>query len=134
MPDPVWVMIPSRLGAWARLFAHRQPLRWCYLGSDVGRRAAAIRAMGSGGYLEIGETLNQVAEELRQPFLDWLAGIGSGQRSPKEWWGLRMASKSPLQNDLFLLVCYATLVEGWVVGRWARPDVIIVEDVWLASM
>lgn len=80
----------------------------------------------------IGGELNRVARSLKQPFLDWIAEIGRGQRTKLNWWASRLASKSPLQTDFFLLVVYTQLVNAWLErAREAPLRVLVVEDPWL---
>jgi len=81
----------------------------------------------------VGETLTRLAYELKQPFLDWLAVMGRAQPDPVIWWGSTLASRSPLQTDIFLLVCYAELVHRWI--EQAAPSssrLVVIEDPWLA--
>lgn len=83
--------------------------------------------------LEVAEGLHRAAGELKQPFADWIAAIGSQQRNPVNWWCARLASRSPLQTDAFLLLCCVRLITGWVRGD-APPGqarILVVGDPWL---
>src|SRR5207244_2298916 len=74
--------------------------------------------------------LTEIALCLKQPFLDWIARLGTMQRSPREWWASALASKSPLQSDLFFLVCYGEVLARWA-GAGAPVQMVVVEDPWL---
>ncbi len=101
---------------------------WCYLGTDVASHERLRRA--SAGEVRIGAELTEIALRLKQPFLDWIAALGPQQQDPVIWWASAMASKSPLQSDLFYFVCYGEILAAWSVGE-SSPQVVVVEDVWL---
>lgn len=129
-----WVTGPRHAPRLARVFAP-EVVEWCYLGTDVERRARVAKALGPARWVPIGEDVTQLAYDLKQPFLDWLSGIGRRQPDPVIWWGSALASRSPLQTDLFLLVCYAELVHRWLDGPAPSASrMIVVEDPWLVLM
>ena len=108
---------------------------WSYLGTDLRRRAEVTRALSDAHRVRIGEPLNQIAHRLKEPFSAWVADLGSAQPQPWRWWASRLASKSPVQTDFFLLLCYAELVSCWIDGRLTpRPAIVVVEDPWLLQM
>ena len=106
-------------------------LTWCYLGTDVAARERLRQAHGDD--VPLGETLTAIALRLKQPFLDWLARLGADQREPARWWASALASKSPLQCDLFFLACYGEAIAGWA-ERGSPAGVIVIEDAWLWSV
>lgn len=101
---------------------------WCYLGRDESLQHR-IRSQ-CGDAVSVGVALTEVALRLKQPFLDWIAAIGSKQRQPVIWWASAVASKSPLQSDLFFLVCYGEILADWSAGE-SPAQVIVIEDAWL---
>lgn len=106
---------------------------WCYLGTDAERRSSVVKALAFAREVPIGEALTRLAHEIKQPFLDWISEAGAYQPDATVWWGSTLASTSPLQTDLFLLVCYAELVRSWAhetAGTTRR--VVVVENPWLA--
>lgn len=134
MPDGVrlWVVAPGRLKSLVKTFP-AEGFEWCYFGTDIRKREGASALLSRARKVSIGEELNALARETKQPFLDWMAEIGSRQRSKRTWWASNVGSKSTLQTDFFLLVCYTRLVTSWLSeNREMRRRLLIVEDPWLA--
>src|SRR5712692_5952854 len=110
-------------------------LEWCYFGTDLSRRGKVNEILAAGKLISITEELNRVAFDTKQPFLDWIAEIGSRQKNKLSWWASKIASKSPVQTDFFLLVCYHRLFRSWVFGeRQSGTRIVVVEDPWLRSL
>jgi hypothetical protein len=108
---------------------------WCYLGVDVSRRRKAGHRLSHIQRVSIGEELNRVAHDIKQRFLDWMGVIAVHQRNRLNWWASAMSSRSPLQTDFFLLMCYAELVRGWIRDdRRNVTRIVVVEDPWLLRM
>lgn len=105
-------------------------LTWCYLGMDVAARARLRRECGED--VAIGSAVTEIALRLKQPFLDWIAELGARQRRPQHWWSSALASKSPLQSDMFFLACYGETLALWT-RTGAPAQVIVIEDPWLWS-
>jgi len=123
---------PQRSRRFAQAFSAAQA-EWCYLGWDPLQVAHSESACAHLPRVWMGEELNRTAHVLKQPFLDWLSTLGRAQRHPARWWSSRMASKSPVQTDLFLLMCYTEIVASWVEqneGQRAHR-IVVVEDPWL---
>ena len=126
-----WVIDPAHMTLLAKRLSD-QPVEWCYLGTEASTRARAERLFSLDTHVSIAEELTRVAYENKQPFLDWITQIGFRQRDALAWWSSRIASKSPLQTDGFLLVCYAQLVRAWLsCESGSSRRVVIVEDPWL---
>jgi len=106
---------------------------WLYLGKDLEKREVVARWLGEKGILPLGDRLQEVAERLRQPFLDFIAALGKMQADRLGWWSSSCSWKDPGASDLFLLICYEHLVEQLTRERQGgeRPLVVVVEDPWL---
>lgn len=106
---------------------------WAYLGKDLARREAVARRLGEKGLLSLGDRLHEVAEGLRQPFLDFIADLGRIQTDQFGWWSSSCSWKDPEASNLFLLICYEHLV-GRLVEELEDNGMrllIVVEDPWL---
>lgn len=91
--------------------------------------------MSSARPLRLGGRLQEIAEQLRRPYIEFVAGLGRQQSDETMWWASAFASKSPLQTDFFLLVCYVALVLR-LVDEWKeqdRPLLVFVDDPWVLS-
>lgn len=117
-------------GAAGVILAPGDPRTWCYLGRDQELRLR-IRTL-CGDDVSIGTALTDVALRVKQPFLDWLARLGRRQPDAVRWWASAIASKSPLQSDIFFLVCYGEMLAAWA-GGGSPADVVVVEDPWLLA-
>ena len=125
---------PEQVSTIASQFAG-QNLEWCYFGTHFERKYKVSQVLPQACSMDIAEMLNRVAREAKQPFVDWIADIGKRQTNKLNWWASRIASKSPLQTDFFLLVCYHRLFSSWVSGgELSRIRVVVIEDPWLKLM
>ncbi len=107
--------------------------QWCYVGVSPAKRERFTQRLSLARRLSVGEELNRVAQDLRQPFVEWIAAIGARQRRQATWWSGRAASRSPIQTHLFLLTCYAHLVVRWAsrLDTFEGVRLVIVDDSWL---
>lgn len=112
-----------------------QPERWVYLGKSVSLRQRVERLAGATPRHSLGDTLQRVAAEVRQPFLDFVAEVGATESDPVAWWSTTFSWKVWGASDLFLLVCYLRM--GIELGKAALAGggrlVLVVEDPWLLA-
>lgn len=127
----ILVSRPSQVNAVSKVLS--EDGRWCYLGKNVAARRKISGSLGEERRFFLTERLHGTAIRLRQPFLDFIAGLGRKQCDSLIWWASRFASKSPFQTDFFLLVCYKALAMELIRGNnsEARDLAIFVEDPWL---
>ncbi len=107
--------------------------RWVYLGKEADGYRRAREQLGAEKEWPYGERLREVTEELRQPFLDFVAEVGACQRDPITWWSTRFSWKVWGASDLFLLVCYLAVAES-LMEEAERRGIglgVVVEDPWL---
>jgi len=130
--EALWLVTPRTAEATAASLSARA-WHWCYVGVSPARRQRLTQRLSIARRLSVGEELNRVAQDLRQPFVEWIAAIGARQRRQATWWSGRPASRSPLQTHLFLLVCYAHLIVRWAARFETLEGVrlVIVDDPWL---
>jgi hypothetical protein len=106
---------------------------WCYVGKDIKFRERVGRALGRERRFFLGSRLYRIAEDIRQPFLDFIAALGSRQKDKLNWWASRFASRDALQNDFFLINCYRHLVDD-IIEEFRREDAdicVLIQDRWL---
>ncbi len=106
---------------------------WLYLGKDVHQRQRVGEVLGLEKLWPLEDRLHRVASTLRQPFLDFVAMAGEGQRDAIAWRSSAIAWKSWGASDLFLLVCYLRVGIDVIQEAVSRhlSLVLIVEDPWL---
>lgn len=107
--------------------------RWCYIGKNAIEREKIAGTIGEDKRFYLKDRLHRIAEEFRQPYLDFVAGLGKHQKNALSWWSSRFASKSPLQTDFFLLLCYRVLIDN-VIKEFTKKKQsigIFVEDPWI---
>ena len=106
---------------------------WIYLGTSVQGKARVESRLRLENRWKGAEAFRQIAEELRQPFLDFVAHVGAHQKDPIAWWSSRFSWKMWSASDLFLLTCYLGLAQRQI--RQAQDQkvglLLIVEDPWL---
>lgn len=106
--------------------------RWAYFGKGVDPYRWTQTRFGSESEFRYEEKLRQAAEELRQPFLDFVAEIGSRQKDPVTWWSSRFSWKLWTASDLFLLLCYLSVARSLIEENLHEEKfLVIIEDPWL---
>lgn len=106
--------------------------KWCYLGKDVNKREKVTKILGQETRFYLKESLHNVAIQLSQPYLDFVAELGKGQKNQLNWWASKFASKSHFQMDFFLLFCYRILTLELIRQKnQGKNLVIFIEDPWL---
>lgn len=130
----LWVVGPRHVNRLAGRLSG-ESMEWCYFGTDTSQRGEVAATFAPAKFVSVTEELNRVAYDTKHPFLDWIAEIGSRQTNELNWWASKIASKSPLQTDFFLLVCYHKLFGSWVAGkRQFGIRIVVAEDPWLRSL
>jgi surface carbohydrate biosynthesis protein (TIGR04326 family) len=132
MRDEVIVLHPEDAGKARRATAGRS-FSWLYLGQDTARRENIARVMGGGRRHFLGDVLLETAGEQKQPFLDFLTGLGREQPNRRYWWASELSYRNPLTSDFFQLWCYAALFERIYTETQDGHQllVVFVEDRWL---
>lgn len=106
---------------------------WVYLGKDVRTRGRVESILGPARLQPLDGRLHRIAADLRQPFLDFVAEIGSTQLDALTWWSTTLSWKVWGASDLFLLTCYLRLANDLigdaVAGRTSL--ILVIEDAWL---
>jgi len=107
--------------------------QWLYLGQDRHPRNQLAQQMGEDRLLPLQGRLHATAAELRQPYLDFVAEMGSKQRNPRIWWSTRFSWKIWTASDFFLLTCYLKVAEQITQEALEQDSalLIVVEDPWL---
>jgi hypothetical protein len=128
----LWIVAGHKT-SWISGMISESSWEWCYFGTEVSRKERVSNYLSHVKNVSIADDLNRTASGMKQAFLDWLAEIGTKQESQSTWWASRLASKSPLQTNIFLLICYTQLVTHWLSTRHpTRPGlIVVVEDPWL---
>ena len=115
------------------LSAETPPGRWIYLGKEVDAYHKVQHQLGAENEQPYDELLREKAEQLRQPFLDFVARVGAEQTDPVTWWSTRFSWKLWTASDLFLLTCYLAVAETSLqeAVRAGSRLTVVVEDPWL---
>lgn len=116
--------------------AFKEGFKWCYLGKKTDMRDRISVSLGDDNRFFLGGRLHKIADEIRTPFLDFIASLGKDQPDKFNWWASTFSSKSPYQTDFLLLICYYKLVHELASEFKKKPEplLIIVEDPWLLKM
>ncbi len=127
------VYISYRADPAGLVFARQTDAEWLYLGKEVSPRMNVETALGRERHRRLGTRLHRVAEELRGPFLDFVAEVGALQTHSIRWWSTSFSWKNWGASDLFLLICYLKLAEDTVreAVRTRTSLLIQIEDPWL---
>lgn len=106
---------------------------WCYVGKDIKYRERISSVLGEKRRFFLGNRLQSIAEDIRKPFLDFIAALGRRQHDRLIWWSSKFASKSLFQSDFFLLLCYRYIVND-IIEEFRNKEeniCLLIEDRWL---
>lgn len=107
---------------------------WLYLGQNIIQRESIARVMGTGNRYFIGDLLQQVAHEQKEPYLNFIAELGTLQKNKLYWWASNIAYRNPyLPGNLFLLWCYSAVFEKICSTKKDEKGLFLffIEDCWL---
>lgn len=106
--------------------------KWCYLGKDVTKREKVAEILGEETRLYLKDRVHKIAGQLSQPYLDFVTQLGKEQKDQLNWWASKFASKSHLQMDFFLQMCYKLLAIELLKQKIDGDRLVIfIEDPWL---
>lgn len=98
--------------------------QWLYLGEDSTWRVqmeAAIPVEISR--IPIADILDETAQNLRQPYIDWIGDL-SQINSSFEWWSSELAGKNPY-NPLFVRICLLASAQKILPEGFDKNTIII---------
>ena len=109
-------------------FSSGDSWKWLFLGRDYSRLAEWERNLPTDIHrVAIGERLQDIAWELRGPFLDLIAQLGKKYNS-LAWWMSRIAERNTMVSPLFLYTCYLCLADEILANE--NYNVLIVGESW----
>lgn len=118
----------------ASRIAAERPSAWLYLGQDIKQHVDISRTLGKENRYFIGDLLQKVAHQQKQPFIDFIAELGLHQKNKLHWWASYTAYKDPFASDFFLLWCYAEVFEKVCLEQeWDNNKslLVLIQDRWL---
>ena len=87
-----------------------EPWRWVYLGRSYARLQEWETVLSPvARRVSIGERVQEIAYNLKRPYLELIADIGKGRRSV-DWWTSPLAERNVTTSPLFLDCCYLKLI------------------------
>lgn len=100
------------------------PVRWVYLGGSVRTMRQVSRWLGPKEQrISIAETLQQTAESLRRPYIDYIGRLGAEQESA-DWWFGSLSEKNPGVSQAFLRICYVAVAAG-LARQYADSETLL---------
>jgi hypothetical protein len=102
---------------------------WSFVGTDPCLRETIVKNLGDVNRHCYGRELQEISIQYKELFVNWIAKVGEIQDHPI-WWATRIAYKSPLKSDFFLLCCSLLLIRKWI-DEGVRKRIVIVENPWL---
>lgn len=106
--------------------------RWLYVGDDAGRRIALERGLlAAVEPIELGAAIQEEAERLRRPFVDWVGGL-SGENDSAEWWASELAARNSY-TMLFSNLCGLAAARRAIAGFGEEPVLAVCSSRALAE-
>ena len=103
--------------------------QWAYMGKDICKREEIASVFGDDNRYLYADELKETSYQCKQKFLDWVSVIGKNYSDPIYWWATRLASKSTLQTDFYLLFCYLEILRKW--SSQTIKLIVFIEDAFL---
>src|SRR3989338_7889122 len=107
-----------------------QGYSWVYLGSNICLKQSTGIVLSEARRYQYAQELNEIVDCHKADFIDWMSEIGAAEPDKINWFSSLTASRSPIQNDLFLLCCYFLLSAKWI-RRNVTQRLVVVENPWL---
>jgi surface carbohydrate biosynthesis protein (TIGR04326 family) len=102
--------------------------KWVYLGEDVSRAILIDEMMhDKGERVETAEMLQEVAVELRQPYIDYIGKLNLKKNSLM-WWASSVSEKSPYRSNAFLHICHVKICAEILKKYPDEPIVFFAEN------
>jgi surface carbohydrate biosynthesis protein (TIGR04326 family) len=102
--------------------------KWVYLGEDVSRAILIDEMMhDKGERVGTTEMLQEVAVELRQPYIDYIGKLNLKKNSLM-WWASSVSEKSPYRSNAFLHICHAKICAEILKKYPDEPIVFFAEN------
>lgn len=80
--------------------------KWAYFGENVPDAVAVEKLLGAKGeWIDIADILQETADTLRQPYIDYIGKL-SLQHNSMLWWASSLSEKNPFISKTFLYFCY----------------------------
>ena len=99
-------------------------LRWVYLGVSARTMGAVGHWLGPGAQrINIAGALQEEAKALRQPYIDYIGGLGA-ERDSSAWWFGSLSEKNPAISRAFLHICFMSVATR-LCARLAESDVLL---------
>ncbi len=106
-----------------------RPVRWLYLGSDYIRLRQIEQQLGdSFSRIDISRLHEDVAYELRKPFMAWMDDLNARNGAELDWWFGAIASRNVYRSNLYQYTCYLELLRRILKGEGERPSFIVVQS------
>ena len=117
-----------------RLFPAGQTPHFLYLGIDFFKRQRLERELGAGFIrMDISALHDRVAREIRSDHIKWIDQLNRRYGQDVEWWFTRTASRNSYFSNLFQYSCYLETLERIWNDADAKPELIFVESLGLAT-
>ena len=102
--------------------------KWVYLGENVSQFISVEHQIGNAGErIEIGGKLQEIANSLRQAYIDYIGELSVANNS-LEWWASCLSDKNPWFSKTFLYACYVKLCQNIVNSSGEKNLVFIGEN------
>jgi len=101
---------------------------WVYLGEDVINALAVEEWVGAGGKrIDISERLQETANSLRQPYIDYVGKL-SVQHNSMLWWAGSLSEKNHFISKTFLYSCYIKVALSLLESHKQDNLILFVEN------
>ncbi len=113
--------------------------QWCYFGKDALIRKTVAVSLKEKERFFLRDRIYNTAIRTQQQFLDFMSILGSKQKDRLTWWASKFASRSPLQTDIFLFLCYKEIINQLIDGCLNKRNsdnnlIIVIEDPWFYTL
>jgi len=106
----------------------RKNIYWVYLGKNVPLSLSLNDLIGTRAQrLNIADSLQEIANNTRQEYIDYVGRLGSSERN-NYWWLTSISEKNPFISNIFLYSCYLGVVADICKTKKYQNLVIICES------
>lgn len=126
MPKQLILMLDTK--SFPRNICGNEKFCWFFLGRDYDHLLGLKKkAPLTFNYIDLGDSINDIAYKIRRPYLDYIA-ILSARFASLPWWISVVAGKNVMGSPVFLYICYLKLIRNMLSNEFKDKNVCIVSE------
>jgi len=135
MPENSLVIFLSPKKIDTELFSSSEkPVKWVYLGKQFHEKDRIEKDLDSSfRCLDISRIHNDVADNIRKEFVEWIDALNVLNGSSPEWWWGSVSSRNVYRSNVFQYCCYIEILDTIWHDAETKPAFVVTESAAVAK-